>query len=129
MTLFVCVDMDVFVARVVLPAQVFGDDHDKQYIYKEPAVTTLAEIVLRLQKLYSKKFGTGTPVNIIHESGKVHVYLHVRTHVCVHVHLNICIYMYLHVTVPKAHSVIKPRVTCISVCLYLHIQISLRSKL
>ncbi|CAI8021365.1 hypothetical protein GBAR_LOCUS12682 [Geodia barretti] len=26
----------------------FGDDHEKQYIYKEPAVTTLAEIVLRL---------------------------------------------------------------------------------
>ena len=120
-----CVDMDVFVARAVLPPQVFGDDHDKQYIYKEPAVTTLAEIVLRLQKLYSKKFGTGTPVNIIHESGKVHVYLHVRTHVCT------CAFehMYLHVTVPKAHSVIKPRVTCISVCLYLHIQISLRSKL
>ena len=52
--------------------QPFGDDHEKQYIYKEPAVTTLAEIVLRLQKLYSKKFGANTPVKIIQESGKVY---------------------------------------------------------
>ena len=52
-------------------SQPFGDDHDKQYVYKEPALTTLAEIVLRLQKLYSKKFGMATAVNIIHESGKV----------------------------------------------------------
>ena len=51
--------------------QPFGDDHEKQYIYKEPAVTTLAEIVLRLQKLYSRKFGPGTPVNIVQESGRV----------------------------------------------------------
>ena len=58
----------------ILPlSQPFGDDHDKQYIYKEPAVTTLAEIVLRLQKLYSKKFGKNTPVHMIHESGKVKV--------------------------------------------------------
>ena len=52
-------------------SQPFGEDHEKQYIYKEPAVTTLAEIVLRLQKLYSRKFGPGTPVNIIQESGRV----------------------------------------------------------
>ena len=101
MGLFVGVGMGVFVARVLLPAQVFGDDHDKQYIYKEPAVTTLAEIVLRLQKLYSKKFGTGTPVNIIHESGKVRACMYIRTyvHMYVYMYINTCT-----VTVPKAHS-------------------------
>ena len=50
----------------------FGDDHEKQYIYKEPHVTTLAELTLRLQKLYSKKFGPEL-VHIIQESGKVRV--------------------------------------------------------
>ncbi|CAI8031739.1 Dedicator of cytokinesis protein 11 [Geodia barretti] len=59
--------------RVAFFGRPFGDDHEKQYIYKEPAVTTLAEIVLRLQKLYSRKFGPGTPVNIVQESGRVDI--------------------------------------------------------
>jgi hypothetical protein len=57
--------------RVGFYGRPFGDDHEHQYVYKEPAVTTLAEVVLRLQKLYSRKFGAGTPVNIVHESGKI----------------------------------------------------------
>ena len=61
----------VYTMSCTYTLQPFGDDHGKQYIYKEPAVTTLAEIVLRLQKLYSKKFGMMTPVNIIQESRKV----------------------------------------------------------
>ena len=59
--------------RVVL--QVFEDDHERQYIYKEPTLTTLGELTLRLQKLYTKSFGADTPVHIIHESGKVRVYI------------------------------------------------------
>ena len=50
----------------------FGDDHEKQYIYKEPHVTKISELTLRLQKLYSKKFGPEL-VHIIQESGKVRV--------------------------------------------------------
>ena len=51
--------------------QPFGEDHDKHFVYKEPKVTTLAELTLRLQKLYSRKFGTSEIVHIIQESGKV----------------------------------------------------------
>ncbi len=51
--------------------QPFGDDHERQYIYKEPTVTTLGELTLRLQRLYSRKFGTSEIVHIIKESGKV----------------------------------------------------------
>lgn len=42
-----------------------------QFIYKEPKVTALAELTLRLQKLYSRKFGSKDIVHIIQESGKV----------------------------------------------------------
>ena len=34
-------------------------------------VTTLAEVTLWIQKLYSRKFGSKDIVHIIHESGKV----------------------------------------------------------
>ena len=34
-------------------------------------MTTLAELTLRLQKLYSRKFGSSEIVHIIQESGKV----------------------------------------------------------
>lgn len=51
--------------------QPFGEDNEKQYIYKEPHVTTLAELTLRLKDLYSRKFGSSDIVHIIHESGKV----------------------------------------------------------
>ncbi len=51
--------------------QPFGDDNQIEYIYKEPKVTTLGEITLRLQKLYSRKFGMSEIVHIIQESGRV----------------------------------------------------------
>ncbi len=51
--------------------QPFGDDNQIEYIYKEPKVTTLGEITLRLQKLYSRKFGMSEIVHIIQESTKV----------------------------------------------------------
>ena len=37
--------------------QRFGDLHGKEYIYKEKALTRLAEIALRLEKFYGDKFG------------------------------------------------------------------------
>lgn len=52
-------------------SQPFGEDNGKQFIYKEPKVTALAELTLRLQKLYSRKFGSKDIVHIIQESGKV----------------------------------------------------------
>jgi len=52
--------------------QPFGEDHERQFIYKEPKVTTLAELTLRLQKLFIRKFGAKDIVHIIKESGKVH---------------------------------------------------------
>lgn len=51
--------------------QPFGEDNDKQFVYKEPKVTALAELTLYLQRLYSRKFGCKNIVHIIHESGKV----------------------------------------------------------
>ena len=51
--------------------QPFGEDHEVQYIYKEPNVTALAEFTLRLKDLYSRKFGSADIVHIVHESGKV----------------------------------------------------------
>ena len=50
--------------------QYFGDDNEKQYIYKEPKVTSLTELTHRLQRLYTRKFGPDI-VQIIMESGKV----------------------------------------------------------
>ena len=63
-------------------SQLFGDDHEKQYIYKEPKVTTLAELTLRLQKLYSRKFASKEIVHIIHESGKVQKLINILLHGC-----------------------------------------------
>ena len=53
------------------PLQPFGDDNEKQFIYKEPKLTSLSELTLRLQKLYSRKFGSAEIVHIIKESGRV----------------------------------------------------------
>lgn len=50
--------------------QVFLDDHCKEFVYREPKVTSLAELNQRLMKMYSKKFGPDT-VQLIHDSGKV----------------------------------------------------------
>ncbi|XP_061833861.1 dedicator of cytokinesis protein 9-like [Nerophis lumbriciformis] len=57
--------------RVAFFGQGFFEDEDgKEYIYKEPKFTPLAEVSQRLLKLYSNKFGQEY-VKIIHDSGKV----------------------------------------------------------
>ncbi|XP_053273525.1 dedicator of cytokinesis protein 9 isoform X1 [Pleuronectes platessa] len=57
--------------RVAFFGQGFFEDEDgKEYIYKEPKFTPLAEISQRLLKLYSDKFGQEN-VKIIQDSGKV----------------------------------------------------------
>ncbi|XP_018085480.1 dedicator of cytokinesis protein 11 isoform X2 [Xenopus laevis] len=57
--------------RVAFFGQAFFEDEDgKEYIYKEPKLTGLSEISLRLLNLYGEKFGTET-VKIIQDSNKV----------------------------------------------------------
>ena len=48
----------------------FGDDDGKEYIYKEPKVTSLAEVSARLQQIYSIKHGKDA-IKLILESAKV----------------------------------------------------------
>ncbi len=48
----------------------FEDEDGKEYIYKEPKFTPLAEISQRLLKLYSDKFGQEN-VKMIQDSGRV----------------------------------------------------------
>uniref|UniRef100_A0A674KE81 Dedicator of cytokinesis 9 n=1 Tax=Terrapene triunguis TaxID=2587831 RepID=A0A674KE81_9SAUR len=48
----------------------FEDEDGKEYIYKEPKLTSLSEISQRLHKLYSDKFGSEN-VRMIQDSGKV----------------------------------------------------------
>ncbi|KAJ8781986.1 hypothetical protein J1605_010499 [Eschrichtius robustus] len=50
----------------------FEEEDGKEYIYKEPKLTGLSEISLRLVKLYGEKFGTEN-VKIIQDSDKVNV--------------------------------------------------------
>uniref|UniRef100_A0A2I3TJH7 Dedicator of cytokinesis 11 n=1 Tax=Pan troglodytes TaxID=9598 RepID=A0A2I3TJH7_PANTR len=57
--------------RVAFYGQSFFEEEDgKEYIYKEPKLTGLSEISLRLVKLYGEKFGTEN-VKIIQDSDKV----------------------------------------------------------
>uniref|UniRef100_A0A670YXA0 Dedicator of cytokinesis 9 n=1 Tax=Pseudonaja textilis TaxID=8673 RepID=A0A670YXA0_PSETE len=57
--------------RVAFFGQGFFEDEDgKEYIYKEPKLTSLSEISQRLQKLYSDKFGSEN-VRMIQDSDKV----------------------------------------------------------
>ncbi|XP_029462555.1 dedicator of cytokinesis protein 11 isoform X6 [Rhinatrema bivittatum] len=59
--------------RVAFYGQAFFEDEDgKEYIYKEPKLTGLSEISLRLLKLYGEKFGADT-VKMIQDSNKVNV--------------------------------------------------------
>jgi len=51
--------------------QMFGDDDGKEFIYKEPKITGLAEISHRLEAMYSKKHGRERSVKLIMESAKV----------------------------------------------------------
>ncbi|KAM7159693.1 dedicator of cytokinesis protein 11 isoform 3-T3 [Macrochelys suwanniensis] len=59
--------------RVAFYGQTFFEEEDgKEYIYKEPKLTGLSEINLRLLKLYGEKFGAEN-VKIIQDSNKVNV--------------------------------------------------------
>uniref|UniRef100_A0A8C8SCD6 Dedicator of cytokinesis 11 n=1 Tax=Pelusios castaneus TaxID=367368 RepID=A0A8C8SCD6_9SAUR len=59
--------------RVAFYGQTFFEEEDgKEYIYKEPKLTGLSEISLRLLKLYGEKFGAEN-VKIIQDSNKVNV--------------------------------------------------------
>lgn len=48
----------------------FGDDDGKEFIYKEPKITGLAEISNRLEQIYCRKHGREN-VKLIMESSKV----------------------------------------------------------
>uniref|UniRef100_A0A7M4EKB8 Dedicator of cytokinesis 11 n=1 Tax=Crocodylus porosus TaxID=8502 RepID=A0A7M4EKB8_CROPO len=50
----------------------FEEEDGKEYIYKEPKLTGLSEISLRLLKLYGEKFGAEN-VKIIQDSSKVNI--------------------------------------------------------
>lgn len=59
--------------RVAFYGQGFFEEEDgKEYIYKEPKLTGLSEISLRLLNLYGEKFGTDN-VKMIQDSNKVNV--------------------------------------------------------
>ncbi|XP_041482459.1 dedicator of cytokinesis protein 9-like isoform X6 [Lytechinus variegatus] len=58
--------------RVAFFGQYFEEDDGKEYIYKEPKVTTLASICERLQALFSEKFGSEN-VQLIRDSSKVNI--------------------------------------------------------
>ncbi|KYO32725.1 hypothetical protein Y1Q_0009334 [Alligator mississippiensis] len=59
--------------RVAFYGQAFFEEEDsKEYIYKEPKLTGLSEISLRLLKLYGEKFGAEN-VKIIQDSSKVNI--------------------------------------------------------
>ena len=53
-----------------LSRKVFKDDDGKEFIYKEPKLTSLPEISMRLNDLYNKKYGN---VKLIQDSSKVGV--------------------------------------------------------
>jgi hypothetical protein len=50
----------------------FEDQHNVEYIYKEPKVTSLSEISLRLKKQFEDKFGSDV-VKIIMDSNQVNI--------------------------------------------------------
>ncbi|XP_030838045.1 dedicator of cytokinesis protein 11 isoform X15 [Strongylocentrotus purpuratus] len=58
--------------RVAFFGQHFEEDDGKEYIYKEPKVTTLQSICERLQALFSDKFGSEN-VQLIRDSNKVNI--------------------------------------------------------
>ncbi|XP_048588509.1 dedicator of cytokinesis protein 9 isoform X4 [Nematostella vectensis] len=57
--------------RVAFFGKMFADDDGKEYIYKEPKITSLSEISQRLQGMYSSKHSE-KHIKLIHESAKVH---------------------------------------------------------
>jgi dedicator of cytokinesis protein 9/10/11 len=59
--------------RVVHYSQIyFDEDHAVEYVYKEPKVTSLSEISMRLKKQYEDKFGFDV-VRIIMDSNQVNL--------------------------------------------------------
>ena len=48
----------------------FEEEDGKEYIYKEPKVTSLSEICERLRNLYTEKFGKDA-IKFIKDSNKV----------------------------------------------------------
>ena len=50
----------------------FESEHKKEYVYKEPKVTSLVDICERLETMYSSKFGKGK-VKLIMDSNPVNV--------------------------------------------------------
>ena len=57
--------------RVGFYGQMFNDENNKVYIYKEPGNTKLFEICDRLRKVYAKQFGSMDSVEILRDSRKV----------------------------------------------------------
>ena len=71
-------------------------------------MTTLGEITLRLQKLYSRKFGMSDIVHIIQESKKVRHSTHTHTHTHTHPHTHPHTHAHTHThtyTHPHTHQV------------------------
>lgn len=66
----VCSDYLYIIVYLTLQQSFFEEEDGKEYIYKEPKLTGLSEISLRLVKLYGEKFGTEN-VKIIQDSDKV----------------------------------------------------------
>ncbi|XP_074657465.1 dedicator of cytokinesis protein 9-like [Tubulanus polymorphus] len=58
--------------RVAFFGQLFEEENGRQYIYKEPKVTSLSDICERLKNLFTDKFGKNT-VKLIMDSKKVNV--------------------------------------------------------
>ena len=56
--------------RVAFFGRKFGDDDGKEYVYKEPKITSLSEISHRMETMYSRKYGSDT-IKLILESSKV----------------------------------------------------------
>ncbi len=52
--------------------QFFEEEDGKEYIYKEPKITSLTEICDRLRNMYTQKYGNGK-VKIIMDSNRVSV--------------------------------------------------------
>ena len=68
--LLVTSNNSVHLFRPISPFQMFSDDDGKEFIYKEPKITGLAEISQRLEQIYSKKHGKEN-IKLIMESAKV----------------------------------------------------------
>ena len=62
--------VDIWRGVFLLLPKMFSDDDGKEFIYKEPKITGLAEISQRLENIYATKHGKEN-VKLILESSKV----------------------------------------------------------